>query len=92
MKERLMASVLATLLLLTGLFSLPVKAKEQEEISAAAYVLMEAETGTVLLESDGEKQLSCGVMAKLMTAYLAGEQLRSAKELMNKLFGNQKQN
>ncbi len=76
MKERLMASVLVALLL-TGLFSLPVKAKEQEEISAAAYVLMEAETGTVLLESDGEKQLSCGVMAKLMTAYLAGEQLRS---------------
>ena len=39
------------------------------------YALLEAETGTVLLESHGSDRLPCGAMAKLMTALLAAEQL-----------------
>lgn len=78
-KGRLIA-FLTAIVFLSVHFCMPVSAQEaQAEIHAQAYVLMEAETGTVLLESGGQKQLSCGVMAKLMTAYLAGEQLRSGK-------------
>lgn len=52
-----------------------VSAAEEPEIPAAAYALLEAETGTVLLESRGSDRLPCGAMAKLMTALLAAEQL-----------------
>ena len=52
-----------------------VSAAEEPEIPAAAYALLEAETGTVLLESHGSDRLPCGAMAKLMTALLAAEQL-----------------
>ena len=52
-----------------------VSAAEELEIPAAAYALLEAETGTVLLESHGSDRLPCGAMAKLMTALLAAEQL-----------------
>ena len=50
-------------------------AAEEPEIPAAAYALMEAETGTLLLESHSGDRQPCGAMAKLMTAYLAAEQL-----------------
>ncbi len=53
------------------------QAEETTEIAASAYVLMEAETGTVLLSSAPEKQVSCGMMAKLMTALLTAEKLGS---------------
>lgn len=52
-----------------------VSAAEEPEIPAAAYALLEAETGTVLLESHSSDRLPCGAMAKLMTALLAAEQL-----------------
>ena len=48
-----------------------VSAAEEPEIPAAAYALLEAETGTVLLESHGSDRLPCGAMAKLMTALSA---------------------
>ena len=50
-------------------------AAEEPEIPAAAYALMETETGTLLLESHSGDRLACGAMAKLMTAYLAAEQV-----------------
>lgn len=51
----------------------------EEEVTAAAYVLMELETGTVLLSSHADATLSCGTMAKLMTALLTADQLRSGR-------------
>lgn len=50
-------------------------AAEEPEIPAAAYALMETETGTLLLESHSSDRMACGAMAKLMTAYLAAEQV-----------------
>ena len=52
-----------------------VSAAEEPEIPAAAYALLEAETGTVLLESHGSAPAALRAMAKLMTALLAAEQL-----------------
>lgn len=72
---------LAMLCAISGLLRMTqsVYAEEETEIASSAYVLMEAETGTVLLESDSEKQLSCGMMAKLMTALLVAEELESGR-------------
>jgi len=50
-------------------------AAEEMPILSTAYVLMEAETGTILSESESQQMISCGVMAKLMTAYLVAQQL-----------------
>lgn len=73
--KRWLAAICAAVLLGT-LWRVPaVCAAEEPEIPAAAYALMEAETGTLLLESHSGDRLPCGAMAKLMTAYLAAEQL-----------------
>lgn len=70
----LCAAVLCFLLLSRG-----AAAAEEPEIPAVSYVLMEAETGTILLESEGEKTVSCGTMAKLMTALLTAEQIEQGR-------------
>lgn len=73
--KRWLAAICAAVLLGT-LWRVPaVCAAEEPEIPAAAYALMEAETGTLLLESHSGDRQPCGAMAKLMTAYLAAEQL-----------------
>lgn len=73
--KRWLAAICAAVLL-GMLWRVPaVCAAEEPEIPAAAYALMEAETGTLLLESHSGDRLPCGAMAKLMTAYLAAEQL-----------------
>ena len=74
--KRMCAIGMAVLLVWLGLCRISASA-EETEIPAAAYVLMEAETGTVLLESNGDAPFSCGTMAKLMTALLTAEQLTS---------------
>lgn len=73
--RRIIAVGLSWMLLWNALCHSVLAAEEPSEISSNAYVLMEAETGTVLLAQNGEKRISCGVMAKLMTAFLVGEQL-----------------
>lgn len=72
--KRILACFLAVVY---SLFACPLyaAAEETHEPYAVSYVLMEAETGTVLLETCAEKQVSCGMMAKLMTALLAAEKL-----------------
>ena len=73
--KRWLAAICAAVLL-GMLWRVPaVCAAEEPEIPAAAYALMEAETGTLLLESHSSDRQPCGAMAKLMTAYLAAEQL-----------------
>ncbi len=73
--KRWLAAICAAVLL-GMLWRVPaVCAAEEPEIPAAAYALMEAETGTLLLESHSGDRQPCGAMAKLMTAYLAAEQL-----------------
>lgn len=74
--KRMCAIGMAVLLVWLGLCRISASA-EETEIPAAAYVLMEAETGTVLLESNSDAPFSCGTMAKLMTALLTAEQLTS---------------
>ena len=66
--------------LLLGCSTLPVSVQaEDAQPEAAAYVLMECSTGTVLEEQEGDTPLPVGTMAKLMTALLAGEMLTSGQ-------------
>ncbi len=73
--KRLAASVVAVCCLVGALLGRQGLVSAETEIAASAYVLIEAETGMVLLESNAEAVFSCGVMAKLMTAYLAAQKL-----------------
>lgn len=77
--RRIFAAILAILCGVLLLHRTAVSAAEESEIPSAAYVLMEVETGTVLLESNADTKLSCGTMAKLMTVLLAAEQLESGR-------------
>lgn len=78
--KRFFAGLIALLCFLGG-WCLPdfIVSAEEDEIAAASYVLMEAETGTVLLASNEDTHLSCGTMAKLMTALLVADQLESGR-------------
>ncbi len=46
---------------------------------ASACILMECSTGKILYEENSSLKLSTGTMAKLMTAFLAGEKLESGQ-------------
>lgn len=76
--KRLLAILAALMCCLTGVH-IQVYAEEESEIAAVSYVLMEMETGTVLLGSNAEQKVSCGTMAKLMTALLTAEMLASGE-------------
>lgn len=79
--RRIMAAA-CTLLILCGLCGImPAFAASAAENtpSTHAAVLMEAGTGTVLEEKDGDVQLPVGTMAKLMTVWLTAEAVAEGK-------------
>jgi D-alanyl-D-alanine carboxypeptidase (penicillin-binding protein 5/6) len=47
------------------------------ELSSRGYVLMDYHTGTVLVERDSEKRLNPASLTKLMTAYVAGQEVKA---------------
>lgn len=74
-------AVLAALIL-TAAILLPIRADAGNEIDTdkiGAYVLMEAGTGTVLEEYNGDAELFCGSLSKLMTLLLAAEDIETGK-------------
>lgn len=56
-----------------------IQAEELGEVSADAYVLMDADSGQVLLSKNEHKQLAPASMTKLMTLILAAEALDEGK-------------
>lgn len=69
------AILLSLLILLPTVRIIPVHA----ESSAAAFLLLEAGTGTVLSEENADAVLPIGTLAKLMTAYLAAQAMENGK-------------
>lgn len=49
------------------------------EIAAKAWILIDANTGTVLLESNADKQLPPASLAKMMTTYLVSNEIEEAR-------------
>ena len=70
MTRRILAALCAALAVLT---CIPAVA-EAVEVSATACVLMDADTGQVLYEKNGDKRMLIASTTKLMTALVALEQ------------------
>lgn len=70
-----------TLLLFIMVFILPfnVQAEELKDVTAESYVLMDADSGHVLLAKNEHKQLPPASMTKLMTLILAAEALEEGR-------------
>ncbi|MGR5538580.1 serine hydrolase [Vibrio campbellii] len=61
----------------TPLFAAPTVVPNAPELSSRGYVLMDYHTGTVLVERDADKRLNPASLTKLMTAYVAGQEMKS---------------
>ncbi|WP_039990962.1 D-alanyl-D-alanine carboxypeptidase family protein [Vibrio azureus] len=53
------------------------------ELSAKGYILMDFNTGQVLAERDANQRLNPASLTKLMTAYVAGQEIKSGNINMN---------
>ena len=64
---------------------IPAAARAEESVldNSVAYVLMEAASQTVLQEKNGDKQLNCGYLSKLMTLLLIAEDIETGKYLLS---------
>jgi D-alanyl-D-alanine carboxypeptidase (penicillin-binding protein 5/6) len=69
------AAVIFSLIIIHMMIIIPAKAEESD----AAYILVEAETGTVLEESDSDKKLNGGYLSKLMALLLIAEDIETGK-------------
>ncbi len=77
-----LTAVIAALVLL-----LPLKAGAGNDIDTdklGAYVLVEAGTGTVLEEYNGDVELFCGSLSKLMTLLLVAEDIETGKYTLDR--------
>ncbi|EGR2262897.1 D-alanyl-D-alanine carboxypeptidase [Vibrio parahaemolyticus] len=58
-------------------FAAPTVVPNTPELSSRGYVLMDYHTGKVLVERDADKRLNPASLTKLMTAYVAGQEVNA---------------
>ncbi|MGH1611701.1 serine hydrolase [Vibrio parahaemolyticus] len=58
-------------------FAAPTVVPSAPELSSRGYVLMDYHTGKVLVERDADKRLNPASLTKLMTAYVAGQEVNA---------------
>ncbi|HHY0465002.1 TPA: serine hydrolase [Vibrio parahaemolyticus] len=58
-------------------FAAPTVVPNASELSSRGYVLMDYHTGKVLVERDADKRLNPASLTKLMTAYVAGQEVNA---------------
>ncbi|HCH5138300.1 TPA: D-alanyl-D-alanine carboxypeptidase [Vibrio parahaemolyticus] len=58
-------------------FAAPTAVPNAPELSSRGYVLMDYHTGKVLVERDADKRLNPASLTKLMTAYVAGQEVNA---------------
>ncbi len=58
-------------------FAAPAVVPNAPELSSRGYVLMDYHTGKVLVERDADKRLNPASLTKLMTAYVAGQEVNA---------------
>ncbi|WP_080535309.1 serine hydrolase [Vibrio parahaemolyticus] len=63
--------------LLSFAFAAPTVVPNAPELSSRGYVLMDYHTGKVLVERDADKRLNPASLTKLMTAYVAGQEVNA---------------
>ncbi len=76
--KRKLSWIIMVSLLLVNMMGLPVMA-EGVEVKADSYILMDADSGKVLLAKNEHKKLAPASMTKLMTLILAAEDLEEGK-------------
>ena len=69
---------IACLIILTGFTAIKPEAESFE-----AYILIEAETGTVLEEENSDVKLSCGYLSKLMSLLVIADSIETGKFSLN---------
>lgn len=77
MKKYHLLSLLLVMILLTGLLPVQAAALDQPEIISPSAVLLDANTGDVLFEKDGDRSVDPASTAALMTALLVGEAVQN---------------
>jgi D-alanyl-D-alanine carboxypeptidase (penicillin-binding protein 5/6) len=57
----------------------PAKPPEPPQINASAYILIDAQTNTVLAEKNADQQLPPASLTKIMTSYIAAREIESGR-------------
>jgi len=70
-------AVLSTLSFSFGAFAAPTIIPDPPTLGAKGYILIDYHTGTVLVEKNADKKLNPASLTKLMTAYVAGQEVKS---------------
>ena len=83
MKLRRLLSVFLLAALLCGLFTVPAAALEDPNIRAKAALLVEAETGTILSDTNAHDELSIASTTKIMSALLIFEAIERGELRMD---------
>ena len=83
-------STIFTTVLITGFaavsslaYAAPSVVPNAPELSSRGYVLMDFHTGKVLVERDAHKRLNPASLTKLMTAYVAGQEINTGNITLN---------
>ncbi|NOH79850.1 D-alanyl-D-alanine carboxypeptidase [Vibrio sp. RE86] len=79
MTMRFLAStaLISTISLSFGAFAAPTIIPDPPTLGAKGYILIDYHTGEVLVEKNADKKLNPASLTKLMTAYVAGQEVKS---------------
>ena len=75
--SRLNLVIAGTVLFSSATFATPTVIPDAPALGAKGYVLMDYHTGQVLVEKNGHKKLNPASLTKLMTSYVAGQEMKS---------------
>ncbi|NOH23699.1 D-alanyl-D-alanine carboxypeptidase family protein [Vibrio europaeus] len=70
-------ALLSTFSLSFGAFAAPTIIPDPPTLGAKGYILIDYHTGAVLVEKNADKKLNPASLTKLMTAYVAGQEVKS---------------
>ncbi|MCZ4292710.1 D-alanyl-D-alanine carboxypeptidase family protein [Vibrio sinaloensis] len=76
-------ALLPTLLFSFGAYSAPTIIPDPPALGAKGYILIDYNTGTVLVEKNADQKLNPASLTKLMTAYVAGQEVKSGNISLN---------
>ena len=74
-----MKNIMICVVMMVSLLFAARSEKNEAPIKASSYSLVEAETGTVLEQSNGDKQMNPGYLTKLMSLLLIAEDIETGK-------------
>ena len=84
-KSRFYALVAGTALFSSATFAAPTVIPDAPALGAKGYVLMDYHTGQILVKQNAHKKLNPASLTKLMTSYVAGQEMKSGNISKNDL-------